>query len=296
MATQVQTTANRQNAQKSTGPRTTEGKAAVSQNAVKHGLFTRCDVIYGESQDEFDCHHDRILAELAPAGPIESIFAERIVTLSWRLKRAERMQNQALDAKIADYRHDSWVENFHRHPNEAEDDPNFSQPDLPLGRVAIDDFSDERVLDRLQLYERRIEQSLYKAMLEFQKLTLTRKPKHCEDPGTEPQTQHLKKQTQFDSPSSLPEQQPTPSDDSGPRPESAVTADEPRSTECDYATRNPQLVTRNPQMTPHLKKQSQFADCPNECKPNSNKELPQPATSPTPEKTNPIKLNCNRAT
>ncbi|MHC4148480.1 MAG: hypothetical protein ACYSR5_03240 [Planctomycetota bacterium] len=129
MATEAQTIANQQNAQKSTGPRTPEGKAAVSQNAVKHGLFTRYDVICSESQDEFDLHRDRILTELAPAGPIESIFAQRIVSLSWRLKRAERMQNQALDAKIADYRHDSWVESFHRHPNEAEDDPAFSQPD-----------------------------------------------------------------------------------------------------------------------------------------------------------------------
>jgi len=308
MATQAQTTANRQNAQKSTGPRTTEGKAAVSQNAVKHGLFTRYDVIYAESQDEFDCRRDRILAELAPAGPIESIFAERIVSLSWRLKRAERMQNQALDAKIADYRHDSWVKNFCTHPNEAQDDPNFSQPDLPLGRVALKDFTNYRVFDRLQLYERRIEQSLYKAMLEFQKLTLTRKPKHRENPGTEAQTPHLKKQTQFDSPSSLPEQQPTPSDDMsflrkqesrlpdapGPHPESAVTAVEPRSTECDYAkqTQSPRTAAE----APHLKKQSQFADYPNEYKPKSNKELPQAATAPAPAKTKPIKPNCNRPT
>ena len=39
MATQKQIKANRQNAQKSTGPKTSDGKAVVSQNAVKHGLF-----------------------------------------------------------------------------------------------------------------------------------------------------------------------------------------------------------------------------------------------------------------
>jgi len=39
MTTQKQIKANRQNAQKSTGPKTDEGKAAVSQNAVKHGIF-----------------------------------------------------------------------------------------------------------------------------------------------------------------------------------------------------------------------------------------------------------------
>jgi hypothetical protein len=177
MATQAQTTANRQNAQKSTGPRTTEGKAAVSQNAVKHGLFTRCDVIYGESQDEFDCHHDRILAELAPAGPIESIFAERIVTLSWRLKRAERIQNKAIDAMTEDYMSSALAKLFPSNQQQSQTNPGTSDADLTLGYVAIDDFSGAAIFDRLQLYERRIELSLYHAMLEFQRISLSAKIK-----------------------------------------------------------------------------------------------------------------------
>ena len=52
MATEAQILANRRNAQKSTGPRTREGKAAVSQNAIKHGLLARQAVISSESQAE----------------------------------------------------------------------------------------------------------------------------------------------------------------------------------------------------------------------------------------------------
>ena len=53
MTTQAQTAANRINSQKSTGPRTAEGKAVVSQNAVKHGLLAREAVIRGEDPGEF---------------------------------------------------------------------------------------------------------------------------------------------------------------------------------------------------------------------------------------------------
>ncbi|MHC4326394.1 MAG: hypothetical protein ACYSUX_19155, partial [Planctomycetota bacterium] len=91
MSTTAQINANRQNARKSTGPRTDEGKAVVSQNAVKHGLFASEVVITGENQADYEAFHDEFLAELAPAGMSESVMAERIISLAWRLRRAERM-------------------------------------------------------------------------------------------------------------------------------------------------------------------------------------------------------------
>ena len=93
MTTQHQILTNRHNTQKSTGPRTSEGKAAVSQNAVTHGLFAASDVISSESQADFDLYREQLLAELSPVSPMESMLAERIVSLSWRLKRTERIQN-----------------------------------------------------------------------------------------------------------------------------------------------------------------------------------------------------------
>ena len=41
MATAAQIEANRRNAQKSTGPKTDEGKARVRRNAFKHGMTAR---------------------------------------------------------------------------------------------------------------------------------------------------------------------------------------------------------------------------------------------------------------
>jgi len=80
MSTEAQILANRRNAQKSTGPRTSQGKSAVSQNAVKHGLLTRHDVITSESQADFDLYRQHLLDELTPVSPMESMLAERIVT------------------------------------------------------------------------------------------------------------------------------------------------------------------------------------------------------------------------
>ncbi len=82
MSTKAQIIANRQNAQKSTGPCTTEGKAVASQNSVKHGLFARQSVISSESQADFCLERDRILSELVPDSPMESMLSERIVILS----------------------------------------------------------------------------------------------------------------------------------------------------------------------------------------------------------------------
>ena len=49
----AQMAANRANAQKSTGPRTEEGKAISSQNALKHGVYSRSDILDGEFQEAF---------------------------------------------------------------------------------------------------------------------------------------------------------------------------------------------------------------------------------------------------
>jgi len=184
MTTESQIIANRRNAQKSTGPRTSEGKAAVSQNSVKHGLLTRRDVITSESQAEFDLYREQMLEELAPVSPMESMLAERIVTLSWRLKRVGRIQNQTIDALNAAHTSSPLTKLtqslFFKNQDQSQAGPATSPPINPtrfmaLGRMAIKDFASARVLDRLLMYERRLEHSLYKTTLELQRLNLIKK-------------------------------------------------------------------------------------------------------------------------
>ena len=179
MTSEAQILANRRNAQKSTGPRTSEGKAAVSQNAVKHGLLARQDVISSESQAEFDLYRQRMLDELDPLSPMESMLAERIVTLSWRLKRVCRIQNQTIDALNAAHTSSPLTKLtqslFFKNQDQSQAALSTSASHLTLGRLAIKDFANARVLDRLLMYERRIEHSLYRTILELQRLHLIRK-------------------------------------------------------------------------------------------------------------------------
>ncbi len=177
MATKAQIHANQLNAQKSTGPSTPDGKTVVSKNALKHGLSAHQHVIIAEEQADFDLHRDKMLVELNPIGPMESFLADRIICLSWRLKRAVSIQNQAIDvmleppppnplAKLADSLAFKMA-----HLPQPEPDPD---PALALGRAVVKDLSNERVIERLLMYERRIEHSLFKTILEFQRLTLAR--------------------------------------------------------------------------------------------------------------------------
>ena len=198
MATQAQSHANRKNAEKSTGPKTAEGKAKVSQNAVTHGLRAQRDIIIGEDPAEFAAHRRQLLAELAPVGAMQTMLAERVVHLSWRLRRAERIQNEVFDALHAKVITSPIAKLIEAYTPKGPDGVGTFGPDgedYALGRVVLRDFSNCRVLDHLLMYERRIENSLYRAMAELRKLQLLREidpsmeqptPKRAGGGGDEP--------------------------------------------------------------------------------------------------------------
>jgi len=166
------------NTQKSTGSKTDEGKAAVSQNAVKHGLFAAEVVITGEDPADYEAFHDVMFAEMAPAGAVELMLAERVVSLSWRLQRAERMQNEVIEdmigRKVTNNPARRARECYYINQGIYRGDPRMDLDDLPLGRIATSDFSYCRVLDRMLMYERRIENSMMKTMRELERQQLIR--------------------------------------------------------------------------------------------------------------------------
>jgi len=79
--------ANRQNAQKSTGPTTPEGREAIRFNALTYGLRTRQTILERENAAEYSRLWDELEAEWQPQGRTERCYLETMVTSQWLLRR-----------------------------------------------------------------------------------------------------------------------------------------------------------------------------------------------------------------
>ncbi len=92
--------ANRQNARKSTGPKTPTGKARSARNSIKHGLLS-ADVVVAtgdgaERPQDFHALLDRLVQQFDPRDAIEHALVERVAACFWRLRRAQRFEVGAL--------------------------------------------------------------------------------------------------------------------------------------------------------------------------------------------------------
>jgi hypothetical protein len=94
MASVAQLTANRANAQRSTGPRSEEGKAASRFNALTYGLEARSRVIPGENPAELESLAAAYYRQFNPVGPLEDFLVETIVAADWNRRRYTRVEAQ----------------------------------------------------------------------------------------------------------------------------------------------------------------------------------------------------------
>jgi hypothetical protein len=103
MATLSRIEANRRcNAQHSTGPRTPEGQAASSINALQSGIDAGSSVIPGEDPAALAALTERFYQDCQPQTAIESILVDNIVRASWRLRRFDRIDAEILIHTIGD--------------------------------------------------------------------------------------------------------------------------------------------------------------------------------------------------
>ena len=97
MTSKRKAAANRRNARKSTGPRTPEGKARSSLNALSHGILSSAPIVsLVETAERWEEHREAIRAALQPANHLEALLVERIALQAWRLARVARYESERL--------------------------------------------------------------------------------------------------------------------------------------------------------------------------------------------------------
>ena len=85
---------NRANAQKSSGPKTEQGKAVSSRNSFKHGLYSKAIVIPGEDPAAFEALRADLAAEHRPVGLTEEMLVDEVAQHYWRMKRFRSLDAQ----------------------------------------------------------------------------------------------------------------------------------------------------------------------------------------------------------
>jgi hypothetical protein len=141
-----------QNARQSTGPRTPAGKRRASLNALKHGLRARNPgddpfLPQGDAP-EFRRMHDQFMAALRPQTPLQHALLPQIVTLAWKLRHLPAAQNLLFQFE-------------RRH---VAGRARLFAPDIVARR-----FSDDpnNAFIRLNRYERSIENALFRLLKSF---------------------------------------------------------------------------------------------------------------------------------
>lgn len=144
MANNKQITANRQNAQKSTGPTSEAGKKIIKYNALKHGIL-KSDMSAYENSDIEEIKEE-LFADYNPTSKIQGYILERVAIHLVKLKRITKAEKEVILS--------------------------FLRPDIPLIKLGGENAyfpkvgaSDVRVLiDIYQRYEITEENRLYKAL------------------------------------------------------------------------------------------------------------------------------------
>lgn len=144
MTTDKQIEANRKNAKLSTGPVTSEGKAVVSRNAIRHGILSNRVLINDEEKELHEEFCASMMNQLQPTGSLEAYFTERIISTAWRLRHIVNIETLMLEKAKRGYMSTSYREAF--------------------------EGNSARNMSLLSRYERSLENSLYRALKELNSL------------------------------------------------------------------------------------------------------------------------------
>ncbi|MBC7782652.1 MAG: hypothetical protein H7144_02340 [Burkholderiales bacterium] len=140
--------ANRQNALKSTGPRSVEGKARSAMNAIRHGLCAAAIVAPGEDLSDFELIRDQLFIEHDPQTVVETVLVTQLAHSAWRMSRLAGAEAKAIEQNMT----------------------RFGKKLDAAGALGHDIGSHNSMLNRLQIYQMRQERAFYRALNELRKV------------------------------------------------------------------------------------------------------------------------------
>jgi len=143
--------ANRANAAKSTGPKTEEGKAKSSANALQHGVFAHAAFLPGEDPQAFAAMERLLTEDYAPATVIEEFLLGRLASIQWKLERLMSAE-QDLGWRLSHKRMESYQQQLEKSKQFSFcSPPRHKAAEISNGwEIFADDFSDSGKAGKLQ--------------------------------------------------------------------------------------------------------------------------------------------------
>jgi len=143
------------------GPQTPEGKEISKMNALKHGLLSKEVLLKEDDPKLFEELANGISDVLQPVGKMEEILVDRIISSTWRLRRAIQVERGTMQ----------W---FKEYDDMFSDFGGGGDKELKKIKEMIDNGAIERTIR----YENSIERSLFKALHELERLQARRNGKN----------------------------------------------------------------------------------------------------------------------
>jgi len=159
-----QLAANRANSEKSTGPRSVEGKKTSAQNARRHGVTAQTTVMTEEDRIKHDDVCSKMIADLSPVGSMEIFLASSVAEEAWRLDYTRAQCNNIVSIGHFDGTGDLY-------------DADHSETNTAATTVR----DNAKTLELLSLYEQRIHRSFQKHFEQLRQLQAKRKTNHDSD-------------------------------------------------------------------------------------------------------------------
>ena len=112
MASPAQLAANRANAQKSTGPRSAEGKSVSRLNALRHTLDAKDLILPGEDPAAYRSLAEDYYQEFQPASPSELFHVETMLRADWQKRRLQRVESDLFRTLLSEAEGESLAAAF----------------------------------------------------------------------------------------------------------------------------------------------------------------------------------------